>query len=334
MKLTKPLITVIIIAIIATIGLAFLGYQQLTTKPQKVTIAQFGDLLLYLPLYIAQHEGIFAKQGLAVDIVSTGGDDKTFAAVLSGGAQFGLADPTFVAIAQERGQVGKVVALLIDGVPNYGVALSSDLPVIRKPSDLAGKTVATVPAPSTSYALVRKLFETGKLPPSIYQVAPPGLVPSLQAKRADYALLIEPWVSQVVAAGGKVAFSLMDYYPHFALTGLTTSKEVIQSSPEPAFKVIAALTEAVKVFYDDDEAAFRAAKSRFPSESPEILKQGIRRLREDKIYPRCLVMTDAAWEPAVRLRREFGDLQRDPGPMGNYVDNTFAQRGCSPTRKP
>ncbi len=68
---------------------------------RKITIAQFGDLLLYMPLYVAADENLFSKRGLHVEIISTGGDDKTYAAVLSGGAQFGVADPTFVAIAHE-----------------------------------------------------------------------------------------------------------------------------------------------------------------------------------------------------------------------------------------
>jgi NitT/TauT family transport system substrate-binding protein len=171
----------------------------------KVTIAQFGDLLLYMPLYVATDENLFSKRELDVEIVSTGGDDKTYAAVLSGGAQFGVADPTFVAIAHERGQSGKVIALLIDGVPNYGVATSLQSERIKSASDLSGKTVATVPAPSTSYALVRKLYESAGLKPSILQVAPSGLVPSLTTGKADYALLIEPWVSAVVREGGTGA---------------------------------------------------------------------------------------------------------------------------------
>ena len=103
----------------------------LTQPVTEVTVAQFGDLLLYLPLYIAESEGIFDRHGLEVDIVSTGGDDKTYAAVASGGADFGIADPTFVALAAEQGLEGYVVGLLINGMPNYGVSLSGDTPSHR-----------------------------------------------------------------------------------------------------------------------------------------------------------------------------------------------------------
>ena len=50
------------------------------TKDQKITIAQFGHVFVYLPIYIAKEKGFFKDQGLEVTYVSTGGDEKTFAA--------------------------------------------------------------------------------------------------------------------------------------------------------------------------------------------------------------------------------------------------------------
>lgn len=297
---------------------------------KSVTVAQFGDLLLYLPLYIAKEEGVFAREGLDVKIVSTGGDDKTFAAVASGDAAFGIADPTFVAIAAEGGQRGKVIADLIDGMPNYGVAAKANAATITKPAELSGKSVATVPAPSTSYALMEQMYKSAGLKPQIRQIAFPGLVPAIETGQADYALLIEPWVTQVEQKGGKVAFSLMDYYPHFALTGVTTSEAYLQNDPATATKFVKAMTEAVRIFYDDPAAALRAAKTRFPQEPDVVLQRAIERERTSKIYPRCLAVTEAAWSPAIQLRKQLGDLRNDPAPMAEYVENRFAQAACPP----
>lgn len=292
---------------------------------KRVTIAQYGDLLLYLPLYMAVDEGLFSKRGLDVQIVSTGGDDKTYAAVISGSAEFGLADPTFVAIAREKGQQGKVVAMLINGMPNYGVSLSTNEPVIRTPSDLKGKTVASVPAPSTSYALVKKLYESAGIPPAIRQVAAPALVPALQAKQADYAVLIEPWVSAVVQGGGQVCFSLMDFYPEFALTGLTCGKSTVESDSETVQKVLLAMTEAVHLFYTDEEVSLTVATRRFASENVDHLKKGIARMRKDTIYPSSLAVTETAWKAAIQLRQDSGDLYGAPLPLSEYADNSFAE---------
>lgn len=301
-----------------------------TVPPQKVVAAQFGDLLLYLPLYIAKHEGLFTRHGLDVTIISTGGDEKTYAAVLAGDAQFGIADPTFVALAEARGQSGKVIGLLIDGVPNFGVSVKPNAQLIRSPSDLAGKTIASVPAPSTSYALLSDMYRRAGLRPSIHQVAFPGLVPALRANAADYALLIEPWVSQAVAEGGTVGFSLMDQYPHFALTGVTTSDQTLRINPQVVQRFLAALTEGIQVFYQNEEAAFRAARKQFPQEPEAILRAAVARHRQARIYPNCLVMTEAAWGPAIRLRQNTGDLEGAAAPLTTYVDTVAARRACAP----
>ena len=98
---------------------------------KEVTIAQFGHVFLYMPLYVAIRKGFFEKHGLAVKLVSTGGDEKTFTAVATGNAQFGVSDPTFVAIAREHGKGGKVVAAVVRGVPFWVVTLKPESEIGR-----------------------------------------------------------------------------------------------------------------------------------------------------------------------------------------------------------
>src|SRR5277367_3353164 len=93
------------------------GLAMSSNQLQKVTIAQYGHIFLYMPIYVAVDKGFFKEQGLDVNLVSTGGDEKTFTAVSTGNAQFGVSDPTFAAIARERGQGGKIVAGIVMGTP-------------------------------------------------------------------------------------------------------------------------------------------------------------------------------------------------------------------------
>src|SRR4051812_37621808 len=95
------LLTLFVVAVLI-ISIAITRRGAPTDRRTHVRVAQFADVFLYLPLYIAEDQGFFGKNGVKVDITSTGGDDKTFAAVLSGDAQFGVADPTFVAIAAAK----------------------------------------------------------------------------------------------------------------------------------------------------------------------------------------------------------------------------------------
>ena len=114
-------VTAVIAALIISTSSACQRNNAPTTR--KITIAQYGDVFLYAPIYIAKEAGFFAKRGLDVSLVSTGGDDKTWAAVISGSASFGVADPTFVAISELRGQPGRVIASIVNGVPFWGITL-------------------------------------------------------------------------------------------------------------------------------------------------------------------------------------------------------------------
>src|ERR1035437_1383922 len=91
------------------------------TGNERVVIAQAGDFFLYAPLYVAIDGGYFSAEGLDVTLTTTGGDEKTWAAVISGNASFGVADPTFVAISEARGVPGRVVGGIVNGVPFWGV---------------------------------------------------------------------------------------------------------------------------------------------------------------------------------------------------------------------
>ena len=154
---------------------------------RRITVAQFGDFFLYAPLYIAVDGGFFRKEGLDVSIVNTGGDDKTWAAVLSGSAEFGVADPTFVAVSAARGQNGLVVASLVNGVPFWGITYR-DIAPFKDAKELTHHSVATFPSPSTAYALQKKMFSDAGLAPNIREGAFGAIIPMLKAGTADIGL--------------------------------------------------------------------------------------------------------------------------------------------------
>ena len=66
-------------------GCGATGSTDAQVQTQKLVIAEPVHLIGYLPLYVAQHEGYFAEQGLEVEVIqATGGAHVT--AVISGDA--------------------------------------------------------------------------------------------------------------------------------------------------------------------------------------------------------------------------------------------------------
>lgn len=294
------------------------------TETRQIRIAQAGKFFLYAPLYVAVDQGFFEDQGLDVSIVSTGGDDKTWAAVLSGDASFGIADPTFIAIAAQRGQEGRVVGNIVNGVPFWGIALEDSIGPIDQASDLAPYTVGAFAAPSTAYVLQRRMFESAGLEPNIREGAFGAIIPMLRIGQVDIALELEPNVSQAVANGAHVVYSMADVYGDFAITGLTTTPNVIENDTELVADVTCALQQSFDFIRSDRSRALDLLLERFTGIDRPIAADAIDRVIEGGILPETPVTPQEAWQKNLDLRVEVGDLQQ-PDQPNRFLENRFAR---------
>lgn len=268
---------VLLVVVIIAIAAASIFYIQRSKDEdprRKITIAQAGDFFLYAPLYIAIDAGLFAKNGLNVNLVSTGGDDKTWAAVVSRSASFGVADPTFTAVSTSRGEPGRVVASIVNGVPFWGITNNQSIK-INSPKDLASYTVATFPSPSTAYTLQRKMFADAGLSPKIREGAFGTLLSMLSAGQADIALELEPNVSQAALGGSKVVYSMPEIYGDFAITGLTTTPKLIEEDPDLVQSVVCSIQLALDFIRSNRPQTLAFLKTRFPEIKPEVAEAAL-----------------------------------------------------------
>lgn len=303
------------------------------TGNTRITVAQFGDFFLYAPLYVAVDAGFMASQGLDVTITSTGGDENTWAAVMSGQAQFGVADPTFTAIAGERGRPGRVVAALVNSVPFWGVSFSV-APDTTAPDSLRAvllnRTVATFPAPSTAFALQRRLAEELGIPAKIREAAPGNLLATVQAGQADIALELEPTVSQAVAQGAHVLYSMADQYPDFVITGVTVTPQYLNQNRETVNAFVCALQHAFDFIHTQPDSAVALLGQRFPIPA-DVASAALHRVLSGGIVPDSATVSSLAWDNAIQLRRDSGDLSQ-PAPWTEYVSNDAARQAINRCR--
>jgi NitT/TauT family transport system substrate-binding protein len=297
-------------------------------KLTAVTIAQFSHIFLYLPVYVAKDNGYFKEAGLDVNLVSTGGDEKTFAAVSSGNAQFGVADPTFVPIARERGQGGKIVAQVVNGIPFWGVAFKDAIKPITKREDMSGLRIATFSAPSTSYTVMKDYLSNKGRPikATIVQGAPTGsIVAMVKAGQADIAMELEPTASIAVAQGGHIVCSLQKEFGDFAITGLSTSEQYAKEHPEVVRGVVTSLDRAMKFIHSDFDGTLAIAKKEFPEIKEEILRNALIRMTEEGTIPKSPFMSKEGWDKAIALRKQVGDLTKG-GEYETNVDMSFVEK--------
>ncbi len=301
------------------------------TKLKPITIAQFGHVFLYMPLYVAVSKGFFRDEGLDVKLVSTGGDEKTFTAVITNNAQFGVSDPTFTAIARERGQGGKVVAGIVRGVPFWVVTFKKDLVKFTQADGFKGHRVATYTAPSTSYAVMKKVLQNGgkKVDAKIVQGAFGTLLSLLKANQADMALDIEPIVSIATNEGGHIVYSPAKALGDFAFTGLTVSDNYLSKNPDDVQKAVNAIAKAMDYIQKDFEGTVKIACSDFPEVKESVVRDALKRLISEGTIPRSPMLPENAWNNAISMRKEIGDLTSS-GAYKENVDMRFANKVSKP----
>tara|TARA_R110002051_G_scaffold2660_1_gene14258 strand:+ start:5585 stop:6583 length:999 start_codon:yes stop_codon:yes gene_type:complete len=321
----------ILILILLVVGAIFFFFKSNDVNDSKknglieVNVAQFGEVLLYMPLYLADEGGFFEKEGLKVNIYNTGGDDKTFAAVIGGSAEFGIADPTFVAIAKERGQRGKVIASIVNGVPFWGITKNTDIPEITDLKMLNGYSVATFPSPSTAYTLQYDMFKDAGLQPNIRQASFGALLPLLEANQVDIALELEPNVSQALKNGYKIVYSMADMYGDFAITAVTVSEDTVNKKPELVQKFVDALQNAEEYAHQNPDKVIEFANKKFPDLDDEIVANAINRIIKSNTFPENVLISEEAWLKAISLREEVGDI-KSIELAKSVLDMTFAKK--------
>jgi NitT/TauT family transport system substrate-binding protein len=294
-------------------------------KSRSIKIAQFGDVFLYAPIYIAKDAGFFKNRNLDVSFVSTGGDDKTWAAVLSGSAVAGVADPTFIAISANQGLSGKVIASIVSKAPFWGITFKQDIAPFTDPKDLKTHSVATFPSPSTAFTLQTKMFKLGGLRPNIRQGSFGTLLTILKANQADIALEIEPNVTQALNQGANVLYGMDKIYGEFQTTGLTVPSHLINKNSSLYLDIVCSVSDAMAYIRSNHDASVALLSKRFPEIPTKVASDALRRMTISEVIPSNVRISKTAWDNAILLRKQVGDLD-DGGEYSRFVDNSFADK--------
>jgi NitT/TauT family transport system substrate-binding protein len=303
------------------------GNNNTPTPLTKVVVNQAFEHPLYIGLYVAQDAGFFKEQGLDVEIRTGGGDDKAFAALTSGAADFAQGDPAFVAIANEKGFKSRVIAMAVDRVAIWGVTFDKTIKAFTNPIGFKGKTVTTYPEPNTSYVVQKEINARAGLKlgtdTKILQVPFGSELATLKNKRADIAQTIEPNVSKVIKEGGSVVFSYPQAYGSLAFTGVMVSQKTIDQKPETVQKFINAYEKSLQYIHTDFAGTLKIAQAKIPSIPPDVMKSALVRLIDSGSIPKSTKVNPESWQKLLKIRVAVKDLKEIP--KTNLIDDSFAK---------
>ncbi len=294
---------------------------------KEINFVEAVHNLGYINLYVGQHAGIFAKNGLKLNLTAAGGDTQAFAAVLGKSSPFAIGDATMVQMSREAGGPGIVVGTVVQRAHYFGV--SKNLPMLTDPKQFKGLTVVTSPEPNTNFSVMKKLLLDNGLKPQIdtkiLEVNPGTEIGAMLAGQADMAVAYQPSVSAAEAQGAKVVFDFASYVGPFCNTGIMVLPEYAKANPDIVQALVTSFEEAGRLVYADPAYAKKVARLEFPDLDGAIVDKAIDAEIKYKIPAETVVTQVDAWNKLMEMQKFLGNVKYSI-PMDQVIDNSFAER--------
>jgi NitT/TauT family transport system substrate-binding protein len=220
-------ITSIAALAVATGALAACGDDADNTpgETQTVTVGII-PIVDVAPLYLGVEQGFFEEEGIELELQFADGGAAIVPGVASGEFDFGFSNVTSLLLAQSNGLPIEIVA---NGVASTGEAGNDFGAVmvlgdsdIQGAADLEGKTVAVNTLNNIGDTTIRESVRNAGGDATDIEFVPfgfPEMPAQLEEGNIDAAWVVEPFKSQIEAAGGRpVAWNYVD-----AAAGLTVA---------------------------------------------------------------------------------------------------------------
>ncbi|WP_067510460.1 ABC transporter substrate-binding protein [Actinoplanes sp. TFC3] len=205
------------------------------------------------PIYLGQQRGFFGSRKIELSMESGQGGAVIVPGVVSGQFQFGFSNLTSLLIAQTKNVPVKAVAAGVAstgqaGKDFGGVAVRGDSP-IKDAAGLAGQKIAVNTLKNIGDTTVREsVRKAGGDPATISFVEIPfaNMPAAVQNGQVDAAWVVEPSLSQITAAGGRVvAWNYVDAAPELTVAAYFTSTKLAADNPGLVKRFTEAITESL-----------------------------------------------------------------------------------------
>lgn len=331
------------LAVVATTGVAH-GADRM-----QLTVAEAIRWIGYLPMYVAQDKGFFAKENLDVKIVTAGGRALAVQTVISGQADLSSQDPVGPTLALKQGADIKIFLPLMNRNLIYmvgpkGAATGDNV-------DPRGMRIAVATPPSSPHNVLANLLrEKGFEEVDRATWRPKGStnqkeyvrlmfvgffqeLPPVSAGQADAAVVLTPYESIAVHdVGLQVLYSWAQGSGPFALTIFSALSERLKAKRDAFQAFTNAMTKTFDWMYaNPDETAAVAAKW-FPKLNPAVVKEAVGRMLRENAIPKDGIVPKDGYQANI-----FGLAARagDPGanvPYGDAVVTEFGERAKAGTK--
>src|SRR3954465_10143392 len=212
----------------------------------------------HAPFYYGKEKGIFAAEGIDLEIQEGRGSGVTTQAVAAKTANFGYVDVPTMMRAAVKGAPVQAVGVLLQTTPMSAMGFVEKN--IRKPEDIKGKTVATTPGDSMSQIWPLFLKKTG-LKESELKTVSGDATTKLNAVINGQADLLLGYVMdqsmKIKHATGRDVYAIKfaDYGINMVSSGIIANTDYVKANADLVKRFMSATTRAVEAAEKDPKAA-------------------------------------------------------------------------------
>ncbi|MGH7833349.1 MAG: ABC transporter substrate-binding protein [Candidatus Binatia bacterium] len=209
--------------------------------------------------WIAEEAGLFKKYGLEFQLVYISSASLVTAAMLSGSGDVAISGGEAIVRAAVQGVNELIFIAAAKNSLTHSILGRSE---IKRPEDLKGKTLGLTRIGSNShYFVIQALRRYGLEPSAVQFIQTGGQVENLTALlsgKVDAATMTGPsGGARAIAEGFRYVVYGPDLRIPFAAAMLVTRRSLLRTRAPVLEKLMHAMTEAVKIMFEDKELTFK-----------------------------------------------------------------------------
>lgn len=283
----------------------------------------------WLPVFVAQKLGIFARNGLQVELKRMGSVDKATTAVREGEAHMAITPPEGAIASAIAGGALRIVGGNVNRLPLTLIAN----PRISRIEQLKGAILGTSSLTEGTAIYTREMLsQHGLSYPDDYKFAVVGVHPvrwkALQEGTIDAAVQLIPLNFVAVDAGYSDLGEVSDYIPEIVFTALITDHAWAAENGEKVVALLRSLIEATALLYDAaNDVAVLPIVMEITQSDQLYAQKSLHYMRDKGVFARSLEIPPAAIEKTIELmvKAELLDPEKKSQAMV-VLDERWAKR--------
>jgi ABC-type nitrate/sulfonate/bicarbonate transport system substrate-binding protein len=305
----------------------WLSFVTQTSAQEKIRfpLSASSKTLGYSPLWVAQKQGFFDRQGLDAQLVLVSGAEKSTMALVGGSVYVGSGSIDATIGAAEQGADLVATGGVINGLTHMLMGAKK----FKSYEDLRGANIGSSGITSgTAFVLRRMMASKGLQYPKDYNLVNVG--PSAQsylaltANRVDAALIAVPLSSDAAELGYNIIGRAADIIPNYQLTEISTRRSWAEKNRPIMVRFMKAMVLAMRWLYDNKEPAidFLAKEMRL---KPEHARKGWEYYTEHKIWNPNAEANVEGVRTVIQIMADRGLLKAPLPSPAKYLDNSYLQ---------